>query len=88
MNQNVNQILCICQHTWVEDNEVLRFLMISAKNFNVKNIIKSMFATVYNTYCIIHGKVQMVYLIDSQIFMIVWANTQKVSWTAYLSKIF
>ena len=32
-------------YTWVEDNEVLKFQRISAKHFDLKNQIKSMFAT-------------------------------------------
>ena len=58
MKQNVYQILCICQHIWVEDNEVLRFQWISAKRFNVKKSqIELVFATVCNAYCIIHCKI-------------------------------
>ena len=45
MKQNVYQISCICQHTWIEGNEALGFQIISAKDFNVKNKIKSVFAT-------------------------------------------
>ena len=66
MEQNVYQISCICQHTWVEYNEVLRFQRISAKHFNIKNQIKSVFAIVFNAYCIIHCKIQMICLINSQ----------------------
>ena len=66
MNQNVYQISHICQHTWVNDNEVLRFQRISAKHFSVKRQIKSVFATFLNTYYIIHCKIQMICLINSQ----------------------
>ena len=45
MIQDVYQISCICQHTCVEDNEVLRFQRISANHFIVKNQIKSVLAT-------------------------------------------
>ena len=68
MKQNVYQISCICQHIWAEDNEVLRFQRIPAKHFNVKNQIKSVFATVYNKYYAIHCKIQM----------ICWMNSQKL----------
>ena len=66
MKQNVSQISCIFQHTWVEDNEFLRFQGISAKHLNVKNQIELMFATICNTFCIIHCKIQMICFINSQ----------------------
>ena len=66
MKQNVYQISCIWQHTWVKNNEFLRFQSISAKHFNVKNQMVSVFATVFNAYCIIHCNIQMICLINSQ----------------------
>ena len=42
MNQNIYQISCMCQH---KTREVFRFQKIYAKHFNVKNQMKSMFAT-------------------------------------------
>ena len=45
------QISCTCQHAWVEDNEVLKFQMISAKHFIIKNQIKSVFAK-YATFTV------------------------------------
>ena len=38
---------------WVEDNEVLKSQKIAAKHFNLKNQIKSMFATICNTYTVL-----------------------------------
>ena len=51
---------------FVEDNVFLKFQRIFAKHFNVKNQIKFMFATVWNIYCIIHCKIHMICLINSQ----------------------
>ena len=51
-----NQISCICHHTWIEDNEVLRFQRICDKYFNSKNHIKTVFATIYYTYRVTHWK--------------------------------
>ena len=73
MKQNVYQISCIYQHTWVEGNEVLNFQMIFVKHFNVKNQIKLMFATLCKTYCIIHYKIQMICLINSQNLITVYS---------------
>ena len=56
-------------HGRVEDNEVLKFQRISAKPFNVRNQIKSVFVTVCNTCCIINCKIQM---INSQKLIKVW----------------
>ena len=47
--KNVYQISCICQHTWVEDNEVLRLQRFSAKQFNVKSQIKCLQHIQYNS---------------------------------------
>ena len=68
MKQIVYQISYICQHTLVEDNEVLIFQSISAKHLNKihNNQIKSVFATFCNTYCIIHWKIQIICLINSE----------------------
>ena len=55
----------ICQHTWVKDNEALKFQRTSAKHFNVKNQIKSVFETVDKTHYIIHCNIQMICLIYS-----------------------
>ena len=63
---NVYEISCMCQHKLGWRWEGLKFQMISSKHFNVKNQIKSVFATVCNTYCIIHCKIQMNCLINSQ----------------------
>ena len=68
----------ICQHTWVKDNEVLKFQRTSAKHFNVKNQIKSMFATICNTYCIIQCKIPMICLINSQRFITVYTYTYDI----------
>ena len=56
MNQNV-----FVKIKWVEDNEVLKFQRISAKHLNVKNKIN-----VCSTYCLIHYKIQMVFMIILQ----------------------
>ena len=66
MNQNVYEISCMCQHKLVRSGEFFRFKRIYAKNFNVKNQMKSMFATIYNTYCIMYCKIQMICYINSQ----------------------
>ena len=66
MNQNVYQISCICQHKLDRKWEVFKFQRIYAKHFNVKNQMKSMFAKIRSTYCIIHHKIQMICLIDLQ----------------------
>ena len=62
MNQDLYQISCICQHTWVQDNDILKFQRISAKHFFVKSQIKSMFAT----NCIVHCKIQMIFMVILQ----------------------
>ena len=46
--------------------EVLKFQMIYAKHLNVKYQIKSILATICNTYCIIHCKIQIICLTISQ----------------------
>ena len=56
----------MCQHKLSRRYEVLKFLKIFTKHFDVKNQIKSMFATICNTYSIIHCKIQMICLINSQ----------------------
>ena len=61
MNQNVYQISCMCQHKLARREEVFRFQRIYAKHFNVKNQIKSMFAYICNTYCIIQSKFAKAY---------------------------
>ena len=66
MKQNIYQISCICQYTNIEDNEGLKLQMFYVKHFNVKNKIKSIFATICNTYRIIQYKIQMICLINSQ----------------------
>ena len=50
----------MCQHELDKTREVLKFQMISAKHFNVKNQIKSMFKTICNMYCIIKCKNQII----------------------------
>ena len=45
MNQNVYKISCMCQRKLVRRHEVFRFQRFYAKHFNVKNEIKSKFAT-------------------------------------------
>ena len=64
--KNVNQISFICQDKLSQRKEVLKFQSISAKYFNVKTLIKSMFVTICNTYCIIHCKIQMIFMINLQ----------------------
>ena len=65
--RNLYQILCMCQcHKLGRKLEVLKFQRISDKHFNVKNQIKSMFAIICNTYCIIHCKIQIVFVIILQ----------------------
>ena len=66
MEQNLYQISCNCQHNWIENNEVLKFQKISGKHSNVKKQIKSVFATVCNTYCIICRKIQMIFFDNSK----------------------
>ena len=56
----------MCQHKLGPRSEVLKFQRIYAKYFNVKNQMKSMFATICNTYCIIQCKIQMICYINSQ----------------------
>ena len=43
---------CIYQHTLVQDNELLRFQREFDIHLKVKNQIKTMLATILNTYCI------------------------------------
>ena len=66
MNQNEYQISYMCQHKLVRRREVFRYQRSYAKHFNVKNQMKSMFATICNTYCLIQYKIQMICVINSQ----------------------
>ena len=66
MNQNACQISCMCQYKLGRRWENLKFQWIYAKHFNVKNQIESMFATICNTYCIIHCKIKIICLINLQ----------------------
>ena len=54
MKQNLYKYrVFVNKHTyWVEDNEVLKSQMISAKRFIVKNQIKSGFGTVCNKFVV------------------------------------
>ena len=56
----------LCQHKLGRRKEVLKFQKISAKIFNVRNQMKSMFATICNKYCIIHCKIKIICLMNSQ----------------------
>ena len=64
IKQNVYQISWICQHKSGLRRDVMRFQRVYAKHFNVKKQIKSVFATICNTYCTIHCKIQMIFLIN------------------------
>ena len=83
MKQNVYQISCICQHTFFKDKEILRFQRISVKHFNVKNQLKSVFATIYNTHSIIHCKIQMICLITSKKLITVYVLPSRFSPIGY-----
>ena len=75
MNQNVNQSSYMCQHKLVRRHKVFRFQRFFAKHFNVKNQMKSMFATICNTYSIIQCKIQMICYINSQKIIRVYTTT-------------
>ena len=64
MNQKVHQISCMCQHKHGLRREVFRFKRIYAKHFNVSNQMKSIFATICNTYCIIQCKIDLIKMFD------------------------
>ena len=66
MNQNIFQILCMCQHKFGQRWRVMKFQRMYAKHFNKKNQVKSIFATICSTYCIIQCKIKMICLIYSQ----------------------
>ena len=86
MKQNVYQIPCICQHTLVKDNEVFKFQRIYAKHFNTKNRIKSVFATICNTYYIIQCKIYMICLINSKKRITVQPILSKSFWANSLTR--
>ena len=68
----------MCQHKLGLRREVMRIQRIYAIHFNVKNLIKSMLATICNTYCIIQCKIQMICYINSQNLITVIMNFQNL----------
>ena len=73
MNQNVYQISYMCQHKLGRRLVVLRFRRIYPKHFNVKKSNEINVFKICNTYCVIHCKIQMIILINSQKLIKVFA---------------